>query len=413
MLPAREPTPELRRDCSADVAIIGAGFTGIAAARRWHELAPGDDILLMDASTVGEGNAGRNSGFMLEVQLAEDARSDQVERMRACNELLAHTVRSLVNDLATAGAGDAMRHTGTYRAVASAAGERALANYEAFLNAAGMPFEQLSRADLQERLGTAFYAQGLYSPHCYLAQPAAVIRALASLLPAAVRLHENTAVLSIHKRGDAWRLQTPHASIDARRVLLANNAFAAGLSGDSSRLAAIYTYAGLTAPLDEAQLQALGSEDNWGLLPTHPMGSTLRRTADGRLLLRSLHSHKRELQELTVQRLLLDRLRRRYPQLQLNEFEQLWGGAVGYTRSGGLLWGQLRPGLFAACGCNGGGTVKGTLFGSLMADLALGFDVPDVAALFGRASWMPPEPLRSLGYRVIAGWQAWRGRGEI
>jgi glycine/D-amino acid oxidase-like deaminating enzyme len=96
---------------------------------------------------------------------------------------------------------------------------------------------------------------------------------------------------------------------------------------------------------------------------------------------------------------------RRFPQLELDTlapFEHVWGGATGFTYNGAPVWGQARPGLWVSAGCNGGGVVKGTLFGTLLARRAMGEDVPDVADLFGRASWMPPEPLRRLGFTLIA-----------
>jgi glycine/D-amino acid oxidase-like deaminating enzyme len=69
--------------------------------------------------------------------------------------------------------------------------------------------------------------------------------------------------------------------------------------------------------------------------------------------------------------------------------------------------------LFVSAGCNGGGVVKGTLFGKLLADLAFGLPVPDMAALFGTASWMPPGPIRRIGFHAIAALEGHRGRAEV
>jgi len=55
-----------------------------------------------------------------------------------------------------------------------------------------------------------------------------------------------------------------------------------------------------------------------------------------------------------------------------------------------------------SAGCNGGGVVKGTLFGNLIARQAAGDNVPDVRALFGTASWMPPDPVRRVGFALRA-----------
>jgi hypothetical protein len=68
--------------------------------------------------------------------------------------------------------------------------------------------------------------------------------------------------------------------------------------------------------------------------------------------------------------------------------------------------------LFVSAGCNGGGVVKGMLFGELLADLANKRKVPDVTGLFGSASWMPPEPFRALGFQLISAVEGYRGRAE-
>ncbi|MBT8148025.1 MAG: FAD-binding oxidoreductase [Gammaproteobacteria bacterium] len=413
LLPARPPHDSLRERLAADVVIIGAGYTGLACARRWHELDPNARIVIIDASEIGEGNPGRNSGFLLEIALAEDADPSNTARMEACNQLTRQAMQSIVHDLEASGQSIDLQRVGTYRTAAGSSGLRSLRNYQAFLETAGLPYRTLDRRQLQEELGTGFYQAGLYSPDCYLAQPAALIRALAKCLPEAITVYENTPAVGIESSAQGWRISTPHGNIDCQQLVLANNSFARNLGVARSRLAAVFTYAGITDPLPQQLLASLGSNQNWGVLPTHRLGSTLRRTADGRLLVRSLHDYEQEGDANKIERLLRDRLTRRFPQLQDVGFSHIWGGAVGFTYNGGMVWGEIEPGLFASCGCNGGGTVKGTLLGSLLAEQANGNDVSSDSALFGSASWMPPEPFRWTGFQMSSVWQSWRGRHEL
>lgn len=412
LLPGREPSLPLQEHRSVDVVIIGAGFTGIACARRWQELQPDARIAIIDASEIGEGNPGRNSGFLLEIALAEDADPANTERMQACNQLTREAMAAIVEDVTRSGLEVDLKRAGTYRAAASDIGLRSLRNYQAFLEAAGLPYRALDKEQLKAELGTGFYQAGLYSPDCYLAQPAAVIRALAECLPARISVYENTPADRIEPVSRGWKVHTPAGSLSTNSLVLANNSFAAGLGVARPRLASVYTYAGITSPLTPDELSLLGSNPNWGLLPTHRLGSTLRRTADGRLLVRSLHDYEREGNERSVRLALADRLQRRFPQLGKVEFEHVWGGAVGFTYNGGLVWGEMEPGLWASCGCNGGGTVKGTLLGRLLAEQANGLQVPAIPALFGSASWMPPDPIRALGFHATSFWQSWQGRHE-
>lgn len=413
LLPARSGVRRLRDDRGCDVAIVGAGFTGVATAARWAALEPGADIVLLDASTVGEGSPGRNSGFLLEISLANDADAGNIARMRECNALISTTMEDIRVAVAGSPLPCRLQRTGTYRAAAGNTGLLAIDAYRDFLQAAGLPFDELDRRMLQRKIGTTFYERGLYSPHCYLAQPAALIRSLVATLPRHVTLFEESPVICVTRNTSDWSVSTPAATLRAKQLVLANNAFAKELAGGRSRVATIYTYAGLTAPLDPALLDKLGSDTNWGLLPAHRLGTTLRRTDDGRILVRSFYGYGKEGDNAAIAARLADCLQRRYPQLQNTAFEYVWSGATGFTLNGAPQWGKIGPGLYISAGCNGGGVVKGTLFGRLLADLALGRDVPAVPALFGTPAWMPPEPIRRLGFRVLSALEAHRGQAEI
>jgi glycine/D-amino acid oxidase-like deaminating enzyme len=413
LLPARRPAAPLEEHKRCDLAIVGAGYTGIAAARRAAELEPNAGIAVLDSSEVGEGSPGRNSGFMLEIALANDAEPRQLERMTACNRLIAGAMNELRGLVEHHRIECGLVRRGTYRAAAGAAGVAALREYRAFLEAADLSHEFLDRDELQHRLGTGFYREGLYSPHCYLVQPAALIRGLAATLPPAVSLYENTPAIAIERSGNDWSVRTPGASLRAPRLIVANNAFCKDLGIGESRIVAMYTYAALTEPLPRSIIDTLGSDTNWGLLPAHRLGSTLRRTADGRLLIRSLYGYEAEADNGLIGERLKASLGRRFPRLPNVVFESVWSGATGFTLNGSPIWGEYAPGLYVSAGCNGGGVVKGTLFGRLLAEKAFGRQTPDIPSLFGKASWMPPDPLRRLGFNVLSAIELRKGRAEI
>lgn len=413
LLPPRHDVAVLRNDTRCNVAIVGAGYTGLAAARQWALRAPGDEVLVLDASDIGEGNPGRNSGFLLEIALANDADAEQMQRMQDCNRLIGETMQEIRDTVQRGGIDCDLRRTGTYRAAAGAAGAMAIDHYRAFLEAAGLPFELFDRKQLVDKLGTGFYSHGLYSPHCYLAQPAALIRGLARVLPPSISVFERTPVTGLKGKNGRWTLTTPEAEVVADKVILANNAFCKGLGTAGSRIVAMYTYAALTPRLPGQVLATLGSDASWGVLPAHRLGSTLRRTSDGRLLIRSFYGYEREDDSRLVASKLAGNLLRRFPQLGKVEFEYLWSGATGFTLNGAPVWGEAKPGLYISAGCNGGGVVKGSLFGRVLVDLAFGLPVPDMQRLFGQASWMPPEPLRRIGFHAVAALERRRGLAEV
>lgn len=416
LLPAHESN-RLDGDLQADVIVVGAGYTGLAAARRWAELVPDASVLVVDALTLGEGNPGRNSGFLLEVAMAEDADASAVARLKKCNVLLAETMAEISRLVADADIPCELARRGTYRAAVGDAARRSLAGYRGFLDAAGLPYAALDREALASRIGTRFYSEGLYSPDCHLAQPAALIRALASTLPDNVAIREQACVDSLVKEAGGWRLTSGDYQLRARQVVLANNAFAKTLHSGAGRVVAMFTSAGITEPLSAPDLAGLGSDENWGLLPAHRLGATLRRTSDGRLLVRTFHSYEQEEDPGRLADRLREYLSRRFPDMSLPDFVSVWSGAVGYTQGGGPHWGALDKGLWVSAGCNGGGVVKGTLFGRALVERALaeqgiGVATCDIDGLFGAARWLPPEPFRRIGYQLAASWEARAGAAD-
>ncbi len=401
LLPPREPRPALSGDARVRYLVIGAGFTGLAAARRLAELEPEAAILVLDADEVGEGSSGRNSGFLLDVGLGK---SGEPAAIRAASRLSAFYRRGLdwLGELVERhGIACELERIGTYRAAATPRGEVELRGYLPFLDGAGIAYRPYDRAGLQRRLGTAHYRFGFHTEGCTMVQPAALIRGLADSLPAGITLAERTPVTRLVK-GRPWQAHTPHGTVRADTVVLANNGFVKSLGYLASRLVVIYTYAGITPELSERELAALGEDPAWGVLPAHRLGTTLRRCGR-RFLVRSLYAYERELDNARGRAALSDSFRRRYPQLGRWEFEHFWGGTTAYTHNGSPWWGRLDEGLYASTGCNGGGVVKGSILGRLLAERIVGLaGAADPSAAFGQASWIPPEPLRTVGFHVAA-----------
>lgn len=410
-LTERQPRPALSGQSEADVVIIGAGYTGFAAASAWQQARPEDRIKILEADQVGEGSPGRNSGFMLEIALANDARPEELERMEKLNALSRQTMALLRERVERLGIDCQLERSGTYRAARSTIGQRALSQYEEFLKAAGLSYQTLNGSQLAERIGTRYYTQGIYSPDCYLVQPAALIVGLADSLEAGIELHEHSPATQIVPDGKKWRVTTPEGEVTAEQVILANNAFSRALGADSSRLTAIYTYAAITDPLPQPERQRI-AETTWGLLPAHRLGCTLRTTVDGRLMIRSRYSYEREADNARIEAELKASLEARYPELTPVRFDKVWGGTTGLTHNGAPLWGEIQPGLYVSAGCNGGGIVKGTFLGDALARYALGQPVEDIASLFGKASWMPPDPVRRLGFYLTSEMERRKAKNE-
>jgi glycine/D-amino acid oxidase-like deaminating enzyme len=280
-----------------------------------------------------------------------------------------------------------------------------LAGLRGVLEAIGEPCRPMGKDDLARAIGTRYYRAGIHIGTTVLLQPAALVRGLASTLPANVDLFEQSPVHAIERR-HGWTIRAGSGGLCTERVFLAVNGFAPALGVLRQRIFPLHTFASLTRVLDAGEQASAGEWRQWGLVSEDRMGSSLRRTADQRILVRN---SVRYLPSLALSTHLLARIRERHrrslvarwPALRDVELEFTWGGVLGMTANQGQFFGRLAEGLYASIGYNGTGVALGTASGMLLADHALGIDselLRDALAL-PRPAWIPPEPLLGLGLR--------------
>lgn len=402
MLPARVPKPAASGTLSTKYAIVGAGFTGLAAARRLHELDADADIVILEATTVGEGSSARNSGFLTRADIAGSADPSAVKQNVLRNRYVTEGFDGLLALISHYGIACDLHQAGRIKAAATTGGEAAVRDLRKIVEALDIPHVLLDADDLQNRIGTHYYRLGLFTEVGHLVQPAALIRGLADALPPAVRLYEQSPVVALRKQGK-WHLETDNARVTADTVIMAANASIKSFGYLRDRLVTIYTYAAITQPLRPAEGPKLGAMPSWGLLPAHRLGTTLRRVGPDRLLVRSLYAYERGMSSDYARAQLLARFRRRYPDLGHIDFDHAWGGTTALTMNGSPFWGKVDDGLYASAGCNGSGIVKGTVLGKRLAEHILGHDVESaLLAAYGTANWIAPEPFRRLGFTVVS-----------
>jgi len=403
MLPLRSPRPALARDITVDYAVIGAGFTGLAAARRLHELDTQANIAVFDATTVGEGASARNSGFTGSEVLPRNATSEGAASAMQQTLLMRGAFQWLTDIIAENGIDCDMQKVGAIRAAATELGEASLRSVLEVARANDIKHSVLSRDNIRERIGSDYYRFGLYISDTYLLQPAALIRGLADALPDAVELYESTPVVRLERDGAGWLLQCPDGLVRARNVVLGNNSFIRKFGYLKLRMATIYTYAAVTRQLNVVEQSHIGKSPAWGLLPSHRLGTTLRRIGEERLMVRSLYALETEVDHAEAVAKLHDRFARRWPELSHVDFEYVWGGTTAFTMNGAPWWGKLDDGLYASGGCNGSGIAKGTMLGKHLAELIRDVgDANKIPAVMGTASLIAPEPFRSIGFQIVS-----------
>ena len=223
MLPQRTARASVKGPITAKYAIVGAGYTGLAAARRLHELDPTAEIVVLEATTVGEGSSARNSGYLSPSDITGGLSDAEIAQTEARNRFGAEGFDWLVALIERHGIACDLHRSGRIKGAATANGEKSVHAMLEIVRALKVAHVFLDREQLHERIGTTYYRCGLFTEEGYLVQPAALIRGLADALPSNIQLFEQSPVRSLKANGK-WRLETADATITADHVIMATNA---------------------------------------------------------------------------------------------------------------------------------------------------------------------------------------------
>ena len=182
-LPPRAPRPALAGDVAADWIVVGAGWAGLAAARRLAENRPSDRIVIIDAAAVADGASGRNSGFAIDLPHTIGGTSDENESALGYMRLARGAIAYLKHQIDAHGIECDWREQGKYQAAVT---DRGVAEYlepfAAALARLGEPFEWIEGPELAARLGTSHFTRAVYTPGGALLNPVALVRGLADSL---------------------------------------------------------------------------------------------------------------------------------------------------------------------------------------------------------------------------------------
>ncbi len=427
ILPEGPRYPALEGAATADWLIIGAGFAGLAAARRLRQLHPTDTITLLEARRIAEGPVGRNSGFMIDLphNLASDDYAGALEadrRQTTMNRTAIRFALDAAQDYAFPP--ETVVQSGKINAAATDKGTRHNHDYAAHLKQLGEAHELLDATRMRDLSGSDYYQSGLYTPGTAMLQPALYAREMAAgLAREKVRIAENSPVTALSRQGGTWTAKTPKGSVHAPRVLLTVNGHAESFGFYKRRLMHIYLYASMTRALSADEGKRLGGEPLWGFTPADPMGTTVRKIGGiggTRIIIRNriTWSPSRMLDARVVAKMgeTHDRsFRARFPMLADVGMEHRWGGLLCLSRNNVSAFGELEPGLYSAVCQNGLGAAQGTSGGMMAAELASGQTSDPLTRLLAQnpPARLPPEPFVSLGAKATLRWGEFKAGREL
>lgn len=390
-------TPPLSGETTADVVIVGAGYTGCSAAL--HLALGGARPIILEAQEIGFGGSGRNVGLVnAGLWVLPDAVPEAIGDERG-ERLLAQLSEApnLVFDLVTKHqiSCEAVR-TGTLHCAPDRCGVRELSERARQWRRRGVAVELFERAEAAILTGSQAYAAVLCDPRAGTIQPLAYVRGLAdAAIRHGARIHAQSPAVACEEVGGSWRISTAGGIVTAPTVIVSTDIYSTGLFPGLSREQVPLPYFNVaTAPLPQ-ELLARILPQRQGAWDTRSILSSFRLDAEGRLIFGSVGALRRggaHLHEQWARR----EIARLFPDLGSIHFDHAWYGIIGMTNDAMPRLHQLGPNMISISGYNGRGIAPGTSFGRDLARWALGETEIDALAL-------ETSPVRSLLTRYVKG----------
>ncbi len=417
------PRPALTGDLDVDVAIVGAGFTGLWTAYYLQQLDPGLRVVVLEKEIAGFGASGRNGGWCsalypvpienLVREAGRDAALAQYAAMRgAVVEVEAVAGREGID-------ADVVRGGTIVLARSAAQLERARAEHAEALEF-GLDVDLLDADQARKRLHATSVLGGTFTPHCAAIQPAKYVRALAALVEQrGARIAELTPVTGIEPHA----VHTAHGTVRAGTVVRATEGYTSQLPHHRRTVAPVYSLVIATEPLPDVVWDEIGLAERETFSDYRHLIIYGQRSADGRLVFggRGAPYHFGSRIRPGYDRVprvfdaLEQTLHELFPATRSARITHRWGGPLGIARDWHASVGLDRAtGSAWAGGYVGDGVSTTNLAGRTLADLITGRST-ELTALpwvdHRSRSW-EPEPLRWLGANLGLSAMTWADRAE-
>ena len=411
----------LSSNLSCEWLVVGAGYTGLSAARKLGQLYPNQKILLVDAQLAGEGASSRNSGYLVDTTLNDGFTSNkELENYKKKSDIYKLGIDVVKKFIKEHQVDCDWNECGKYFASSNTDDKEILENFSDTLFKLGFEHNLMFKKDLMKRLGTNFYNIALHTKGGILLHPGKLVRAMIDTLPENVILYENSLLLNWKKIDGLINCNFINGSIKSKRIIFATNGFLKSLGIKVNYNFPITLTASMTRSLTEKEFTSIGEPKEWGVLPVRPMGATIRMTKDRRILIRNtaeVHNpsqmSKSNLEKRSIKQKI--GIKKRFPQLPDDIIQSTWSGIVSRTRNSSQIFEKIQENIFVAGCYNGSGIGVGTLFGEQIAIKASNENTKEIETIEARSkpTWLPPQPFLDLGVKARLMYERLRARSEI
>tara|TARA_B100001123_G_C15255147_1_gene1004381 strand:- start:27 stop:1331 length:1305 start_codon:yes stop_codon:yes gene_type:complete len=420
-LTARDNVKSLRHDLHCDYLIIGAGYTGLSAARKLSEISKNKKIIVVDAQLAGEGGSARNSGYLVDTTLNDGFTSiSDIENYKKKVKIFELGIKSIKKYIREHQVECEWNECGKFFASSLIKDRAKAVSFSNLLTNLGFENKILFKDDLKQKLGTSFYNIGVYTLGGILLNPAKLVRSMIDTLPENVDLYENTELLNWKKINKKIECIFVKNKIISDKVIFCTNGFLKSLKVKKNYSFPITLTASMTRPLTDREFINIGSPKEWGVLPIRPMGATIRMTKDRRILIRNTAEFKNPFSMNPKN--LRDRakiheqgIQKRFPSLPKNIIEDSWSGVVCRSGNSSQIFEKIDNNVFVAGCYNGSGIGVGTLFGEQIALMATEQQSEEISIIEKRKkpNLLPPQPFLNIGIYSRLAYERFRARTEI
>jgi glycine/D-amino acid oxidase-like deaminating enzyme len=410
----REP---LAGSTEADVAIVGAGFTGLWTALFLKHLEPSCRVSILEETFVGHGASGRNAGIVGEtldhshdLAIAHFGLEEATELARLGRENLDEMERFLLER----GIDAAFERPGQWFVALTPAHVEALEASRKAAERVGAPgWRLLSAGEARSEIHSPRFLGALLAPRNALVDPVRLARGLAREAErAGARIFERAGVRGFGFPRDRVTVRTEGGTVSARRVVLATNAYSHYLFPSlSRRFLPLYDYILVSRPLEPGEREAIGWRRRQGVSDARTFFNYYRLTDDDRILWGTseavYHAGNRVDPACDHSPAHYESLRAsfrsHFPQLSELDFPYAWGGPIASTTRLTPFFGDVGGRVFYGLGYTGNGIGSTRVAGKILAHLAL--DRPtslrDLSMVRRKPFPYPPEPLRRLAVSAV------------
>ncbi len=396
----------LRVRAALDLLVIGGGFLGLSTAL--HAARQGLSVAVAEAGSIGEGASGLNGGQVIPgfkydpdrlVELFGDARGNAMAAFGA-------TTADAVFDLIASERLDVPHlRSGWIQAAHTNASLAAIGKRHRAWKSFGADVAILSANEVARLTGARGYLGGWMDRRAGVVDPLSLVTELARVGQAqGVQIGEGVRIVSLRRNGTLWSAETDTgATIEARHVLIATNAYTDGLMpGLAQTLVPLHSFQIATAPLPP-EIDATILPEGQAVSDSRRILVYYRKTADGRLVLGG-RGRMAVPQDSSDWRHLERALLRLYPQLAGIAIDRRWFGRVAMTADHLPHIHEPEPGLLTLVGCQGRGVALMIAMGRRFADYLASGDREALPLPVTPVSPIPLHRFRRVGIAAAIGW---------